>query len=541
MSVHEINSVSDLKDLIFNRSASGISRAKLMQDITISQSDNSDFPLALQTGSDLTFEGMRNKIIIDSDVVDFDGIFGGVTNQTLTINKLEVEVTGGATIRNGIIRSAANFHNSNLYINDCCATGTYTLNVTGAIAGGVTTSDGNGSINITGCYSTGTLAGDSGGILSSVIDAGLTITITDCYSTGNITGTYAAGIWGDSTSGAVGTIENCYSTGNITNGSAAGIVGYAKSGLTVSNCYSAGSISNGGKGIMGWGSSGSSIQNCYSLYAGSTGSGNGNFYGGTTSVSNSAVASSAGTWDATLGTSLLDDGTWDDTDSSNPFLLSHFQADPWDNSTYTSAGDSDIGYAAGDPHITPLIGKRYDLNVLGEFLLFDNNHENRLIIKGVSECGDGKHYRLTYIRKLSIELGEKSLLIDTGFRGKKVTILDNKGFTNIKMRDLKMGRNIKRICDEKTCRHKTTDDNYKAHDHNDHIIQPLLRNELSIIINVPGDNTYHIIVRNVNFMNVHPCQVRISPKDISKLDNYSGAIVRDEKITFTDKNNMYKF
>jgi hypothetical protein len=42
-------------------------------------------------------------------------------------------------------------------------------------------------------------------------------------------------------------------------------------------------------------------------------------------------------------------------------------------------------------------------------------------------------------------------------------------------------------------------------------------------------------------MNVHPCQVRILPKDMSKLDNYSGAIVRDEKITFTDKKTMFKF
>jgi hypothetical protein len=391
-------------------------------------------------------------------------------------------------------------------------------------------SSGTCTVNVDGCYANGPgpLVGSAG------TNSSMTLNITNCYTTGDIND---GGIVGSTfSSDATTNITNCYTTGDITSPTAGGIIGHTTSDTNITNCYSAGAISNSGHGIVGRAYGTVDIDNCYSLYALATGEGDNDFYGlsqsgtPTVNVSNSAVASSAGTWDATLGTSLLDNGTWDDTDSSNPFLLSHFQADPWDNSAYTSADDNSVGYAAGDPHIRPLVGKSYDFDIMGNFLLFDNNNKNRLIIKGVSEYGDGKHRKLTYIRKLIIKYCEKKLVIDTGFRGKRVTILKNKGFDDINMRELKMGRNIKRICDEKSCRHKTTDDNYTAHNHSDHIIQPLIRNELSLLIDVPNDNRYKVTVRNVNFMNVHPCQIHIVPEDMSKLDNYSGAIVRDESV-----------
>lgn len=75
-------------------------------------------------------------------------------------------------------------------------------------------------------------------------------------------------------------------------------------------------------------------------------------------------------------------------------------------------------FAQGDPHISTMDGNFYDLDIYGAFKLFDNNFsENRLIINGLIEDGDGMFKFNKYIRKVLIYQNGKKLLVDMGFRG----------------------------------------------------------------------------------------------------------------------------
>ena len=86
------------------------------------------------------------------------------------------------------------------------------------------------------------------------------------------------------------------------------------------------------------------------------------------------------------------------------------------------------GQAFGDPHITTLNNLTYKFNYLGPFRLFDNNAKelnNRLIINGYSMNGVGRWKDKQYIKLVYIFYGGKETVIDTGFRGQKVKILNN--------------------------------------------------------------------------------------------------------------------
>lgn len=521
----------------------GTGTAKLTTDIIIDSSDANSFPLNISG----RFTGQRFTITLGENVY-LQGLFIPVSSSTVVVEKLTVFVSASAVLPTGtgvIIASTVSTPTFVLTVKNCGVIGLFIIPSRG---GGLIGESGTGSnLTINGCYSTGAISESfSGGIIGQSAGYGGTVDITNCYSTGSITGLGSGGIAGRFFANAgTGTITNCYSTGEInlysSSNSAGGIVGtsvsYSSGSTTILNCYSSGDLTAGG-GICGnidLATSSVTITNCYSKGATGTGLADTEYVGsgtnsGTATITNSGYES-GGTWAAVLGTNLLNDSSYDNSVSNLPFLLTHFQGEPWNTSEYTSAGDTNIGYAAGDPHIMTIFGNKYDLITKGYFTYFDNhsqNPEERIII--TAKAGKFQFARWTemeYIQTIFIQYGHKTCTLSTGFRGIPATILDNTDNLDIINNTLPISSVFKIYCKE--CRYKT-DHEQRALKHeltNGHELLKRVRNELILKILTP-ENKYILMVSNVDETNYNPCKVQLSVHDItaSKLNEYTGAIMK---------------
>ena len=163
--------------------------------------------------------------------------------------------------------------------------------------------------------------------------------------------------------------------------------------------------------------------------------------------------------------------------------------------------------------------------------MLDTNHSDpnhRLIINGLSEQGDAQRWAdRQYVRKLYLRLGEKSLLIDTGFRGRKAAVIQNQGF-EVNEKELAFHRDAEIHCWE--CRFKTQlsqSEAIKKHRETFHhqILDPV-RNLLSVTIPI-NNNVIKVNVVNINGYNLQPCQFSINySKEDAK--DYTGCMV-DQK------------
>lgn len=419
-----------------------------------------------------------------------------------------------------------------LTVSNCYSTGTIgtagsgSCNGAGGIIGGYVGIA--GTCDVSNCYSTGDIGTNSstdqhcGGIVGSIFGsagiAGSTCSISNCYSTGSIgNGTYGSGgITGESLGAlsdagldCVISITNCYSAGTIFDSSSAAIVyqadtNNANTTVTITNCF--------GQYAVGVGINSDDIEFVSWIQAGVT-------------INSSSLNNGAGsgTWS---GSKLDTSGSVWDT-GYTPYLLQAFETTPWDATTYTSANDTSISFAAGDPHITPMIGNKYDLNHIGKFKLFDNNNKNRLIIIGKSDYvkKDYRSKNMSYITTIYVKYNEMKMIIDMGFRGKYAQVLYNDGFDVISNL-LKLNDNIKRKCSYDGCKYLTKDrTNNLFHNFGEHYIPDLLRNELKFNLNIQNDNEYIIKIVNVDETNCHPCQIFIDIKDKTKIHGYTGAMV----------------
>lgn len=237
----------------------------------------------------------------------------------------------------------------------------------------------------------------------------------------------------------------------------------------------------------------------------------------------------------------------------------------------TLGGPVNAGGAEGDPHITTMSGKTYDLDVKGPFRLFGNED---IVVNGHSSNGDYVIWKdMDYIRKLYIKdkNSQKWALINTGFRGKKAHVslsykdeyrcdkcdykttdkvrlnrheffnnnhkmmpfdsnTQNKNTKNddnfkITIKDLPMDKNSKRFCTE--CRYRSRyDDKCKSHeDSTNHKMLRRVRNVVSIEIRT-FKNSYYCDIYNVNHENFEPCKVLFRMGDMRKIDECEGAIAK---------------
>tara|TARA_B100001063_G_C16777954_1_gene567400 strand:- start:3366 stop:4715 length:1350 start_codon:yes stop_codon:yes gene_type:complete len=161
--------------------------------------------------------------------------------------------------------------------------------------------------------------------------------------------------------------------------------------------------------------------------------------------------------------------------------------------------------AAGDPHIKTLDGECYEFNYLGAFrLLEDIIDGEKLIINALSEPGPTRWKKNQYIRKLFIQQGEKYMLVDLGFRGEKVKILEEKGFFYTE-ENLKFHRKAKRY--SLTSNYKTKSRKVPVSD----TLPGLIRNKISFTIDDKNKNPLLFFeLSNVNEFNLQPCRVNIN-------------------------------
>ena len=179
--------------------------------------------------------------------------------------------------------------------------------------------------------------------------------------------------------------------------------------------------------------------------------------------------------------------------------------------------------ANGDPHITTLTNQHYDFNYLGYLRYFDNcNEYDRLVVNVKTDHGDYPRWKENdYMRKVFISYKDKYAIINTGFRGKPVKILDNDGF---KYEEEYLD------FDEEAYRY-ASNSKYKSNDEEDItdylrnkpniIIPELVRNKIKLEIN---DN-FNIIIENVNEYNLQPCRIKLLINNIKNAEKWKGLVI----------------
>ena len=175
--------------------------------------------------------------------------------------------------------------------------------------------------------------------------------------------------------------------------------------------------------------------------------------------------------------------------------------------------------AMGDPHITTLNGENYKFDYLGAFRLLEHTvNNNKLIINGLSETGEGRWHDKQYIKKIYINYNGKDILLDTGFRGSPVHILNNNGIKFIE-KTLDFDQDARRYSVtgkgvgarggvSKDSDEPVTDD-----------LPELIRNQITILLNDQTSDLMPITIQNVNKYNLQPCRLFVNlNKDTLKND-----------------------
>lgn len=413
--------------------------------------------------------------------------------------------------------------------------GKYSSNVTGLNDG----SNGGGTILIENCVVIASALGiDSGGIVGSFMGKdynGNNNNIKKCIVVGSPTG--------NSTGGFVATDSYCnitdsYSLYNMTGTNSGGFY-QKKAHGTISTSYYLGTFSGSNTNSFiseeTIGDSAITISNCATSGTSFGTSGN------ITTAGTNLTSYTTGTSNTTEPINSFNGVIWNKTPQP-PILAGFTNTAKWSGySAYTDNPGvvfSTDTFSAGDPHIYPLDGNKYNLDMEGPFKLFDNNHKNRMIINGLIENGDGRFKKLQYIRKIYICHDNKNILVDLGFRGKPVKILNNNNFDYVETQ-LEFSKPLM-YCNK--CRFTSKDIENNKHDIEGHTFVPLIRNKIELNILVPDDNLYKITLSNVGENNVNPCRISIELliNNENKLKNYVGAYVRNENIDDIRLDNIYE-
>jgi hypothetical protein len=189
-------------------------------------------------------------------------------------------------------------------------------------------------------------------------------------------------------------------------------------------------------------------------------------------------------------------------DPTSTYPSNSFVTTDWRTSTGLSFLTSS---AAGDPHIKTLNEEFYEFDYLGAFrLLEDTIDGENLIINALSEPGPTRWEKNQYIRKLFIQKGEKHMLVDLGFRGEQVKVIEENGFEYTEEK-LEFHKNAKRY--SLTTNYKTKSRKVPVSD----TLPELIRNQISFTINDKHKSPLlSVELSNVNEFNLQPCRVNIN-------------------------------
>ena len=200
----------------------------------------------------------------------------------------------------------------------------------------------------------------------------------------------------------------------------------------------------------------------------------------------------------------------------------------------TSTTDTDVrnahltatGY--GDPHVTTLTGQHYDFDYIGYMRYFDNNNPNNRLVINV-QCEKSKYTRWkenSYYTKVFIKHNEKTMVLDLGFRGNPVKVLENNGFEYNEVQ-LPLDKEAKQYCAICPRWGRKQLDRVELHKNTyNHEVLGAVRNGISIQIETE-QSTYDLKFQNVNKHNLQPARIFMKPNNINGmlLNRYQGLVV----------------
>jgi len=178
-------------------------------------------------------------------------------------------------------------------------------------------------------------------------------------------------------------------------------------------------------------------------------------------------------------------------------------------STATAAEDNYLlASVAGDPHIKTLNGEHYEFDYLGAFRMFEYlKNKNSIIINGLAETGPGRWKTKQYVRKIFIQNNDSNILLDMGFRGSPVKVLENNGIA-YKEKTLSFDKQAKRYNFDNTMSTLDLDEPITEN------LPGLIRNQLDIILEIDNNTEKNelsfITLQNVNEYNLQPCRLEIN-------------------------------
>ena len=227
---------------------------------------------------------------------------------------------------------------------------------------------------------------------------------------------------------------------------------------------------------------------------------------------------------------------------SNSIPSTTYVETDWQITPQSSATISEQDYltasVAGDPHIKTLTGECYEFDYLGAFRMFEYSKNGAsIIINGLAETGPGRWKTKQYIRKLFIQNNDTNILLDMGFRGSPVKVLENNGIA-YKEKTLSFNKLAKRYNFDNT--KSTLDLDEPITDD----LPGLIRNQLDIILEIdnntektPTEKTElgFITLQNVNEYNLQPCRLEINMS--RKLIEHATGCLIDRKYATVSKLN----
>jgi hypothetical protein len=224
-------------------------------------------------------------------------------------------------------------------------------------------------------------------------------------------------------------------------------------------------------------------------------------------------------------------------DFENGYGLTVFSESPWTNVEYLSntseAKFGDPG-GVGDPHITTIDGTTYNLVTKDFFNLLDNKSKNnRLIINAQVKHSEYPIWKnKEYIHKIAIMYKNYVMVIEPGFRGKKAKIIyTNTSFNvysdniHIENKKILLSQDHKIFCAD--CKYRSRDKKLlmRHRRKESHKLLSSVRNEIKITID-DKENTYYLRIQNVDKNNFNPASIKIKFKDVNKVCNYDGAVIK---------------
>jgi hypothetical protein len=182
------------------------------------------------------------------------------------------------------------------------------------------------------------------------------------------------------------------------------------------------------------------------------------------------------------------------------------------------------GTTYGDVHVIPRIGNAYTFHTPGFYRYFDDN-DGFIINVQTDLCKYERWSKNDYITHVYIKTRDGHMLCKAGFRGEKVEVLNST--LEFEVMDCATENTAYAYCTD--CRYKTTNDDYRKRHSTTigHYIPQIVKNKVIIKVNT-NDNSYTIVIKNVNSHNLQPAQLKLHMTNEQNVNKYSGFTIHQK-------------